>query len=92
MVQLMVYPIGMLASAETIKVVAETLREWQQKTKKDMRIVLDPVFLSFHSILPTLTMTGHGGHLRSPTPPRRRRPQYARAPSSDDHRSHAQYP
>ena len=38
----------MLASAATIKVVAETLREWQDKTGKKLRIVLDPVrYLKF---------------------------------------------
>ena len=33
----------MLASAETIKVVAETLRERQEKSGKEPKIVLDPV-------------------------------------------------
>ncbi len=43
--KLMAYQTGMLASAETIKVVAETLQEWQKKTGKELKIVLDPVCL-----------------------------------------------
>ena len=41
--------IGMLASAETIRVVAETLRDWREKTGKELKIVLDPVRVP-HSI------------------------------------------
>jgi hydroxymethylpyrimidine/phosphomethylpyrimidine kinase len=33
----------MLASAETITVVANVLRDWQERTGKMLEIVLDPV-------------------------------------------------
>ena len=36
----------MLASAETIKIVAETLRYWQDRTGKELQIVLDPVMVA----------------------------------------------
>ena len=53
----------MLASAETISVVAETLRGWQEKTGKELKIVLDPVrsplFIIWHLlVLPRSNNTG----------------------------------
>ena len=50
-------PTGMLASAETISVVAETLRAWQEKSGKELEIVLDPVrsphFIIWHLLHPS---------------------------------------
>jgi hydroxymethylpyrimidine/phosphomethylpyrimidine kinase len=37
----------MLASAETISVVARMLKEWSERTGKEIQIVLDPVRLLY---------------------------------------------